>query len=409
MIHQVFSASVWNRVSHLSCIPARCRLARALPQWLPAPWLIALGLLTLLPLAAARAEPTPAYAALVAQVTSGSDADRRTFARVALEQMASSYETELARAGGADGRWRRYMQQEAERLRDRAARIDDTLRIALAQDGPDGVRLIIDGENVIIASPRLDAPERLEAAIVAEACLYLPCQTGDPARAIAASPDGFPGGTPPGSADVVREPFGPADEPAARTWPRLAVSATTLPSGAWYRLEGGGATYRSANGLNFQFREPAARQEALAALCERIAADFERLAAALAHAESQRWPLAWEFLRLGPALEGEQSVIINPLGDAFLLPLAEPAILDRLLPAAQAWLLRRARGETSQQYFPEADRLLSLTNHGVSGARAALAPQSPPPPAPPQAAPATPATPPGAAPATPPRPDWRPL
>jgi hypothetical protein len=312
----------------------------------------------------ARSGLTPAYAALVAQVASGSDADRRTFARIALEQMAAAHEVELARARGADGRWRRFMEREALRLRARADRIDETLRIALAQDGPDGVRLILDGENFIIASPRLDAPERLEAAIVAEACLYLPCRPEGLADAPAggAPPPAAAGATlaDPAAETTGRAPFGPADDPAARTWPRLAVTGVGLAPGRWYRLNDGGATYRTANGLNFQFRAPGGAEDALARLCEAIAADFERLAAALAHATAQRWPLAWDFLRLGPALEGEQSVVINPLGDAFLLPLAEPAILGRLLPAARGWLEARTRGEGTQHYFPEADRLLPL-------------------------------------------------
>jgi len=303
---------------------------------------------------------TPEYTALLTQVAAGNEADRRTFARVALEQMAASYEAELARSRGADGRWRRFMQQEATALRARAARVDDTLRITLARDGPDGVRLIIDGENVIVASPRLDAPERLEAAIVAEACLYLPCR--DAAAGLAGGE-----ATTGAAATAAREAFGPKDDPGARTWPRLAVSGTGLAPGRWYPLEGGGATYRTANGLNFQFRQPGSEQAAFAALCDRIGADFENLAAALAHARTQRWPLVWEFLRLGPTLQGEQAVVINPLGDAFLLPLAEPAILGRLLPSAQAWLQRRASGEGSQHYFPEADRLLPLAGRVLTG------------------------------------------
>jgi hypothetical protein len=307
----------------------------------------------------AQAALTPPYAALIAQVASGNEADRRTFARVALEQMAADYDAEATRGHKADARWRNYLQQEAAVLRSRAARIDEARQITLALDGPDGVRLIIDSENVIISSPRLDAADRLEAAIVAEACLYIPCAAPLPADADprVASPD------PEGQ----REAFGPADAPAERTWPRLAVQGTELPTGRWFQLEGGAATYRTANGLNFQFKQPGARQAALAALCERIGQDMEGLAAALAHAGAQRWPLVWEYLRLGPVLDGEQSVVINPLGDAFLLPMQEAAIVGRLLPASQGWLQRRAAGEGSQQYFPEADRLLVLANPASAG------------------------------------------
>jgi hypothetical protein len=301
---------------------------------------------------------TPAFEQLVQQVSQSELAERRIFARIALDAMAESYEAELNRRSkssgkrrdpGAEGRWRAQAASEAGRLRQRALEVESASRIAIARDGPDSVRLIIDGSNVIIAGPRIDAPQLLEERIVGEACLYLDCRlvVVAPADAAPAYPD----------ANTAADPDATPVEVAA--WPSLPLKATAVSGGDWYPLPDGGATFRTSNGLNFEFREALDRPR-LAAFCTRLAADLDYLASGLAYAESQRWPVMLEALRLGVPEAGETTVIVNPLGDAFRLALTEPAAVSRLLPQASSWLANRARGRNSQQYFPQADALLQV-------------------------------------------------
>lgn len=322
------------------------------------PW--ALALIAALGWISARgAELTPAFAALVRQVQTSDTSTRATFARIALTSMAEAYEQELSRPGVASkrpgkaadaARWRAEIAQIATELRQRAASVETALRIALAQDGPDSVRLIIDGRNVILQGPRIDAPEVLEARIVAQACLYIAC------REVAAVPALAQSETPPDFARPTENAANPVL--AAGDWPLLPQAAATV-AGVWFSLPQGGAVFRSHNGLNFQFSDSANFIDR-ARLCERLASDFEALAQGIKFADQQGWPVMSASLSLGATEGGLTLLSLNPLGDAVRLRIQEVSIMARLLPVAGAWLTARAQGVDSQHYFPNAEQLLGV-------------------------------------------------
>lgn len=289
-------------------------------------------------LAGARFDASP-YPAIVAQIREGGPYDRQDFARMALEEMASVYEEEVTRAAqkpprraedwGGYRRWMDTSARQATEYRVLAASISDASVINVVLDGPGTVRLIIDGRNVILAGPRIDGPDVLEARIVERACLYWVCSL--PVLSGAQGADGYTDGA----------------ETETPTW---------RAGGSWSFAQNRGPEYVTANGLHFRFADMQALQKKEAA-SRALASDLTTVAEVAGYLAQQGWPIEWDFLRLGPASGGQHTLLLNAFGDSVSIDVHDARRLADALPPARDWLRAVATGGTATHHLTGADTL----------------------------------------------------
>lgn len=139
---------------------------------------------------AATEAPPPAllvsrYAFLVDAATRGSAADRRVFARAALEALAKAYrdEVRVARrlARGRDdmpslAAWARGAEGFARDLQAGLADLGPHSEVTLIRTEGRDLRMVVDDRQYIVDAPRPDRQLALEATIAERACLRLNCR-----------------------------------------------------------------------------------------------------------------------------------------------------------------------------------------------------------------------------------------
>lgn len=299
-------------------------------------------LLCSLPLSIAPARQTagtaPVYRlnALAANLADGPAPLRADLARVAIDELATAYREEAARARG--DRRQRAKQRELWRW---AAAVDKlaTDYAALAQTilpdtpveigiGPeDGLYLIVAGRPVVVSSPRMQEQAAFEQRVITRFCELNLCD------------------------DLL-------DEPAATTAPAYAPPAGSNTA-RWSFSQQAGPVCGTADGLEFQFlnmENLGPKREA----CARVVAELNTLAAAIAQQVAGGIRVDWNALAIGtrPGAE-EQTVILNGEGDFLRLALPTLAGRQELLAIVRPWLAARANGQRFALVVLHAGRLLA--------------------------------------------------
>lgn len=298
----------------------------------------ALGLLLLLLLCAAGAAVKAAalarFDALVL-ASEGDPARRLVFADLALGVLIEANETELA---AASGRWQRGARDYVARLRALRSRLAAAGQVAVLREGQGAVRLIVDGEQVMLTAPRLGQQRALEARIVDLVCANLACPPLLPVPADTVASDG-------------------PDEPGASAAGLDAGFADAL-AGEWSIGDRAPPMYSQPDGLHCVFgdtRHLRLKQSA----CERVVRELRRLEAALRGVLQRGEHLDWAVLEVHPAgTAGGGRVSYAANGRYFELGLPTLASAPELVRSAVPWLQTRLRGQLVDLVIEAPERLV---------------------------------------------------
>lgn len=330
-------------------LPARPARAAGPWRWLALLLLLLAGTASAQPPADRQVNlPPSAFATLAAQLRDAEDAPRRDFAALTLDALLEAYDRELQRAAqdrprDAEGRAKLARWQHATRglvadLESLLRQVDAGVPLAVIVERQREVLLDVDGRLVAASGPRAEAETGFGDQVVERFCMLHDCS-------------GYTL-TPPDTA------------------PTEATSATAEPKppaseGVWAFNQGLRPSYQIGNRFRFDFRELGDRA-AKAALCDQLADELKRLAAALQQARSQGVAVEWSRLAAAPPAPGlDQRVVLNGTGNYLRLPLPLLTRLDggqwRLVAE---WLERETRDGEALLRIEQADRLLDAPPAG---------------------------------------------
>jgi hypothetical protein len=319
--------------------------ARAAPRWLAA---AVLGLGAALPGAALDAAParragvpSQALQQLARYADAGPEYMRTDFAYVAIEEVIGAYEFEFerlsahgqvsARELARQRRWAAALRVFLDGLYAARDALDAGAPVQILVAPPAPVQVLVGGNGVSLESPRIDAPQRLDDAIVTAYCHHFGC---DPAL------------------------LDPALLDAMHSAPELAPSRAPV-GGGWSFGAGHASTYETVDGLGFMFadvRARAAKEQA----CLQVRAELLHLAAELAAQRRAGRSVDFDALRLESAAAAhEQYVVLTPRGPRLRMSLPALARAPGVVEVAREWLRAQAGGEGYRQLFPRADLLLA--------------------------------------------------
>ncbi|MGE0387939.1 MAG: hypothetical protein AB7Q97_24705 [Gammaproteobacteria bacterium] len=302
--------------------------------------------------------PASRLATLARHVAAAEPADRASFAVVALEELAQSYEEE-AQAAHPDGerdakaeaallRWRAGTGAYARELRTLVAGIDDGADVAIFVDPSSAIRLSIGERQVILSSPRLLDPEPFEDRIRERFCELADCQ------AIADNDAGMNAGTGPRAGSPAA---GMGDESAG---PYTDGAADPPGVGAvWSFGDRHGPVLQTSAGIQFEFRsnDDLLRKRHL---CLTLVAELQTLAQNLHYHRARGIVIDWKVLRLVPdPPSGRQRVLLNGLGQSLVLDLPLLQQAHQALEMVKPWLAARADDLPAQMPPIPAERVLA--------------------------------------------------
>ena len=259
-------------------------------------------------------------ARVVAHLRTAHPVERLQFAAIALDTLAQSYREEIdasARRGGDAGaiaRWQAAVRTEIAQLEAMAAALPTVSDVLVLLEPGDVPRLVVGNESVLLDAPRVDASERLSAALVARYCTRADCSRLAPPS---------------------------ADPP--RVW------------ASWSFGGQGSPVLETSAGLDFRFADSSRLQQRQAAALA-LARTFASAAHELAWYTARGAPIDWEVLHCAPlATTGAEVLVIDRAGT--YLALSGPCAG---LPAAQvaAWFATRLRGGSTRVLVDDAARYL---------------------------------------------------
>jgi hypothetical protein len=314
--------------------------ARAAPRWLAA---AVLGLGAALPgatLDAAPARsagvPSQALQQLARHVDAGAEYMRTDFAYVAIDEVIGAYEFEFerlsargqvsARELARQRRWAAALRVFLDGLYAARDALDSGAPVQILVAPPASVQVLVGSNGVSLESPRIDAPHRLDDAIVTAYCHHFGCD--------------------------------PALLDAMHSAPELAPSRAPV-GGGWSFGAGHASTYETVDGLGFMFADVRARAVKEQA-CLQVREELLHLAAELAAQRRAGRSVEFDALRLeGAAAAHEQYVVVTPRGPRLRMSLPALARAPGVVEVAREWLRAQAEGEGYRQLFPRADLLLA--------------------------------------------------
>lgn len=323
----------------------RGTLARTAPRWLAA---AVLGLGAVLPgaaLDAARARSASVQSQALQQLARYADAGpeymRADFAYVAIDEVIGAYEFEFerlsargqvsARELARQRRWAAALRGFLDGLYAARDALDSGAPVQILVAPPASVHVLVGGNGVSLESPRIDAPHRLDDAIVTAYCHHFGC---DPAM------------------------LDPALLDAMQSAPGLASRRAPV-GGGWSFGAGHASTYETVDGLGFMFADVRART-AKEQVCLQVREELRRLAAELAAQRRAGRTVEFDALRLEDAgAAHEQYVVVTPRGPRLRMSLPALARAPGVVEVAREWLRAQAEGEGYRQLFPRADLLLA--------------------------------------------------
>ena len=303
--------------------------------------------------AAPTATPPVALPDLARAVAAGDALARLDFALVAIDEMAAAYRGEAERIyqerqrqgeAGSRARWSSGTAAYAEQLRAMADRTLTARSVDVLVDAVGDVLLVVDGESVAVAGPRVAEPGLLAGAIVERFCRLQDCLRLVPASAVR----------------------GDGEDPGAVT----RAEPAPPPRVEWSFSDQGGAVCRTDDGFEFLFRDLAELTTKRAA-CAMVVAEFRRIARRLAELRTQAVVVDLQRLAIAPLADGAgHRLTVNAHGAYTRLPLPALAQADGLLRAGLLWLEAQRRGEPGHLVLSNAGTTLSPVMRLAAGGTA---------------------------------------
>jgi hypothetical protein len=334
---------------------------------LPALAAVSLALLLQLHPATVRAAGTQYDASVlplmaVAKSLAGSPVDYRAeFARIALEEMANAYDEEVVRAQeqvanppqkrkkrrtdpAAERKARRELanwavstSDYAQRLRDMSRTIGDFTDVTIVVEAHDELRLVFNGQSIIVSGPRIDKPGPLNRRIVNRFCFIYPCDTVVP-QATAAGSDA---------------------EADSNSTAGYYSNVDAPPSGHWSFAQNRKPTFITPNGLRFTYDDTTDLKEkekrSLA-----LADDLALVARTLTALRRQGTRIDWDRLSLVPTGEGtREKIVLNAHQDSVVISLPALAQAPTIWQSSLSWLHQQVDPDaaTTQPVPPDAGRV----------------------------------------------------
>jgi hypothetical protein len=294
-----------------------------MPRPLPIIFLLASLLATPASAAPVRGlQPALRLTALATRLADGPPPLQADLARIALQTLSEVYAEEAQRAQ-QDLRnqrrdhdlpgWIAGVQRLAQEYAALAERITPDTPVRLSV-GPDhSLHLVVDGQLVVVSSPRMNEQAAFEQDILRQFCTLNRCDDLVEAPVATAAPD----------------------------------TDTPLPV-HWTFSDHAGPSCSSGDGLEFQFRNlrNLARKRTA---CASALVELHRLAAAIAHEISMGVHMDWEALAIYSRPEpDQQKVVLNHDGESLQLSLPFLSVHPELLPLVIPWLDASVRG----QHYP---------------------------------------------------------
>jgi hypothetical protein len=275
---------------------------------------------------------------LARQVAAMPELQRSDFAWIAISEMASAYTGAAARAReevrhGQSARdrlsWARAVDQYAGELAKLAASIAPDTPVSIRVPDGSTIHLQVAGRPVIVGFPQYREQALIETRVIEGFCKMHDC--ADMQVAVTGQPQ--PG--------------------------RAGASGVR-----WSFSQHAGPSCVVDGGLEFQFRDMSniAQKKAL---CTRIVAELDQLAARLEWQESLGLHIDWNALVIGPQQnDAGHRVILNAGGADSYMPLPMLAERTAFFRSVRPWLAARAGGNSYPFVIINAERLLELPGNG---------------------------------------------
>ncbi len=270
-------------------------------------------------------------------VSKAGEWDRADFARIAIESILGEYVSVLDNARGRKkhSRWRSATQNFVANLHRLLDEIEDGASVDVHVDANVGNLLIlVDGQSVLLTSPRVAEQARLERTVAARFCALAGCEL----------------------IGQQRWDDGPTPYPVVAA-PTAQKSRAPEPVSGWNLSDGQRSTFETDDGLRFMFPDVASRKNK-ELVCRRIARDLRLLTAALRTAQAEGYNVDWHLLSFAVRTPPAMRVVLNRDGRDLHLTLPS---LTRAIAVAQIsipWLRARVEQRAHVQHFPRADLLL---------------------------------------------------
>jgi hypothetical protein len=259
---------------------------------------------------------------------------RAEFAAAALTEMIADYRQEAERARAelrrqsADRdlpRWSRAVDSMVADLQQLADSIAPDTPVFVSALHANAVYLVVDGSPVLLTGPRSAERGSLEERVVQRFCSRNDCS-------LLLEEDRVE--TPP--------PVKPEEPPV------------------WRFGDAAGPTCVTGDGLEFQFRNTSGLNEKREA-CDRIVAELNTLAAALALQADSGTAVEWNSLSIRPFSGADvQSVVLNNDGDFLLLPVPSLAESPELFRLVLPWVAAKVDGRRYNLVVLNMERLLGM-------------------------------------------------
>jgi hypothetical protein len=245
---------------------------------------------------------------------------RADFAVAAIAEMVADYNEESLRArreargrpGGHDpARWSVAVDAYAAELTSIADNVTADTPIGVTIGPDNSISLDIDGNLVLVSSPRVREQSAFEERVLNRFCYQHPCE------------------------DLIAE-YRP---------PQPTAAPTREPEIVWSFSQQAGPSCSTSDGLEFQFQDMknvGQKRE----VCASIVRELNTLAAALAWHIANGERIDWNRLAIhAPPGEAEQQVELAPGENTVRLPLPALAATPRLFDLVRPWLAAKAGGQ----------------------------------------------------------------
>ncbi len=205
------------------------------------------------------------------------------------------------------------------------------------------VRLLVAGRQVILASPRIRAPQILDDRIVDRYCSVVTCRLPPP-----------PATTTAGIGDIATP--GAADDPAQRVRPPPGPPGV---DGVWSFGDRQGPVLQTSAGIHFAFRD-AEELQRRKRVCLTLVHELQLLERQLRYFRSRGVLVEWPALVVAAdAASGRARVVLNRLGHSVLLDLPTLMRATYALDTVKPWLIARVEDRRVQMPPLPAERLLA--------------------------------------------------
>lgn len=265
-------------------------------------------------------------------IKKGSSVDLNEFAKIALKEMAYSYEEEAIKTNSETAvelehrnklyRWAMSTMEYAEYLHFVSDSINDQSIIEIETDKNGELLIIVNDRPFFIISPSLHEPEILDQKIIDIVCQSRDCQL---------------------------QSIGFKDEPGTRT---IIVEAD------WHLTDRSRPEFVTADGLHFIFNDIKNRIDKQNA-CLRIIRELRVISDLLTQANEDGLYIDWNYIHVKKVGENKRyKLIFNQAGESLLVEAAELAKLPELAGNISSWLKAKVYKKHYHQYI-EADKLLA--------------------------------------------------